>query len=340
MFLGSISSGLVLGYKFVIHEAALTVTPRADTVVALPAARGQDAMELVEQLAAERCTLTLGQVTDDPHGLTRQLFEPEIDAKFNEYAFANELWVGTWGTRVTERYLIFHPEAQGYRLVDCIPFRPMGNMAILVDGRDAESMTFGLYDRTPRGYDKLTATYILDAGRRTLVSAELIDPFLYRNDITTWDESVDDPWYWAQVQFGLKLNAMRDSLWGFEVDLDHDGVSELGITTQISHGSGGGGYAFFRRDGDNYRFIGYLELRTLQVLPLRPDGTMHLRTFFTSNAACHSAATFTNDGAQFQRIEVSRVCTELEADAYADGGDIIIPERIRFDPDGNWAPLP
>ena len=303
------------------------------SLLALPAAQGQDAAEVVRQLEAALCSFPVGQITEDPHGLTRQLFETSADANFDERRFNDEIWLGPWeeGDRRIDRYLAFHPHEQGYVVVDCIPFQATARRSTAIDGRSAEIMRFAVYDETPRGYNLVDATYVMESDRRTLVAAEFIDPFLHEKGIQEWDEPIADPWYWAEVRFDVDAGGTRESIWGFEVDLDHDEVTELGITSLATHGTGGGEYAFFRKDGANYRFIGYLGINTLQVLPLNEDGSMRLRTTWHMNASCASVATYTNDGSRFQSIEQLE-CADIDD---ASDGEFIVPGQHQFRP-SSW----
>lgn len=306
------------------------------TILVLPIVNAQDATELVRQLGRERCDVFLGQLTDDPHALTSAIFQPAPNAKINEYSFEDEIWIGEWGTRVIERYLIFHPQADGYKLVDCIPFRAMGRSSISIEGRNAESMTFGIYDRTPNGYDMFTVSYLLESERRVLIAAERIAPYLYQSDISEWKEPIEDPWQWAEIRFSIDLGSQRESIWGFEVDLDSDGVNELGITTSASHGNGGGAYGFFREDGNAYRFIGYLELRTLQVLPPTSDGSMRIRTFWRTSINCETSLTHSNDGLKFIELEISKSCDDAAThDRQLTEAEIVRPELLQFRPE-SW----
>lgn len=296
-------------------------------------ALAEDASGLLTDLHDELCNFPVGQVTSDPHALTNELLNVSGDEKIHPYSFENELWLGVAGQRIPERYLIFRIDKGSYVLTNCLPFRAMGRTSVDVDGEDGESMTFGLYDRTPRGYDMFTAIYKLQSGRREFVSAERIDPFLYEAGITTWDKPVEDPWYWAEVRFQLDSGGTRDDIWGFEIDLDMDGVNEIGITSMATHGNAGGSFAFFRRDEVAYRFIGYLGVQTIQVLTPGDDGGMRIRSFGRFDINCAAAITLTNDGLNFQQIEMIKSCEDAaKYERQVAEAEIVQPGRGQFRP--------
>jgi hypothetical protein len=302
----------------------------------------QDGRHLLEELTAERCSVALGQWTDDPHSLTRTLFEVEEQTRLNELEFEAgvvgpepELWLGPVAETGIVRYLVFWLDGERHRNVACIPFHAMSSLPVEVDGRPAVRMTFGARDRTPRGYDMFTATYFVGSSGYMLHEVEWNDPFYYEKGIEEWNEPISDPWHWSEVRFAVDYGGTREHLWGFEIDLDRDGTPELGITSQATQGNGGGDFAFFRRlhdqrGEDSYSFLGYLGLKSLQVLPPAEDGSLRVRSFWHINADCSAVATHTNDGKTFEMLQVSEVCGK-DLGSYRDDGDVVVPGYVRIE---------
>lgn len=297
----------------------------------------EDATALVAELATKLCAFPTNQLTQEPRSLAAELLGVEDPASLKAYDFGEELWLGVAGQNVRERFVVLRKEEDDYRLADCFPFRAMGSGKVEIDGEEADSFTFGLSGVTPRGYDLFTAVYVEESGSRKLHSATRIDPFYYEKDIRTWDQPVPDPWHWAEIRFGVDLGGAREHLWGFEKDFDADGIDELVITSMVSHGNAGGSFAFFKRDAEAYRFIGYAWLQTLQVLPPSTDGSIRLRSFARYDVNCGIAMTMGNDGTQFHEIDSVKSCDDNERyAALVREADIVSPGKNKFRPEA-WS---
>ncbi|MBT8078485.1 MAG: hypothetical protein KJO31_07895, partial [Gammaproteobacteria bacterium] len=167
-------------------------------------------------------------------------------------------------------------------------------------------------------------------------SATRVDPFLYESGIETWDKPVDDPWYWAEVRYQIDLGGTREHLWGIEIDMDQDGIDELGITSSASQGNAGGSFAFFKRDREQYRFIGYAFLKTMQILPVAQDGNIRIRSIGRASINCAVAMTLVNDGEQFHPGEKANSCeSPAKYERLLGEAPIVFPGRHSIRPD-DW----
>jgi len=96
---------------------------------------------------------------------------------------------------------------------------------------------------------------LLAASAAALCLLGCTGPPAQRTDVWKSDSSysrrISDPVAWSAAQFSDSPNAsVADArLESFEADIDHDGVSELFITSQRLHGEAHGPYLCFRRSG-------------------------------------------------------------------------------------------
>ena len=120
---------------------------------------------------------------------------------------------------------------------------------------------------------------VLAASAAALCLLGCTGPRAQRTDVWKSDSSysrrISDPVAWSASQFSDSPNAsVADArLESFEADIDHDGVSELFITSQRLHGEALGPYLCFRRSGPQFHYIGCLGMNrhSFRVLPLGPD---------------------------------------------------------------------
>src|SRR5207245_11393652 len=99
---------------------------------------------------------------------------------------------------------------------------------------------------------------VLTASAAALCLLGCTGPRAQRTDVWKSDSSysrrISDPVAWSASQFSDSPNAsVADArLESFEADIDHDGVSELFITSQRLHGEALGPYLCFRRSGPQF----------------------------------------------------------------------------------------
>lgn len=118
-----------------------------------------------------------------------------------------------------------------------------------------------------------------------------------------YDQEIDDIRQWAADNFSDGQNGDLDywELKAFELDIDHDGIPEVFLTTPKLHGTGGGPHLVFRKDKLVYFYIGQLGGReqTMRVLPLGSDGTPRVMTFGGNGGSSGIASVWKNDGKRF-----------------------------------------
>jgi hypothetical protein len=121
-----------------------------------------------------------------------------------------------------------------------------------------------------------------------------------------YDKPIPDPEQWAADNFSDAPNAAKDDwkIERFELDLNHDGVPEVFLTTPRLHGTGGGTHLVFQKRGEFYFYGGQISGRkhTIRVLPVEADGRPRIMTFWSDGGGRGTASVWKWDGKAFQAI--------------------------------------
>ena len=121
-----------------------------------------------------------------------------------------------------------------------------------------------------------------------------------------YDKPISDPEQWAADNFSDKPNAAKDDwkIERFELDIDHDGLPELFLTTPRLHGNGGGPHLVFQKRGKFHFYGGQLSGRTntIRGVPVDADGPPRIMTFWNDGGGRGTASVWKWDGKVFQRI--------------------------------------
>jgi hypothetical protein len=122
----------------------------------------------------------------------------------------------------------------------------------------------------------------------------------------TYDQPIADIMQWAADNFADGPNVKKDywSLEMFELDINHDDIPEVFVTTPRLHGTGGGPYLVFRKHTQGHLYIGQLGGRqhNMRVLPLGPDGLPRIMTFWNNGGGSGTASVWKNDGTRFIQV--------------------------------------
>jgi hypothetical protein len=120
----------------------------------------------------------------------------------------------------------------------------------------------------------------------------------------TLSEPISDPRAWTLQCLGNSSGQnihKPDDLIEFEADMNHDGIPELFISTISSQGNAGGEYFVFRKDGDQYSYLGFLFLhpKAFKVLPMEGDQRPKMVLYRRSGCCQGSLITVKYTGTQF-----------------------------------------
>ena len=168
---------------------------------------------------------------------------------------------------------------------------------------------------------------VLAASAAALCLLGCTGPRAQRTDVWKSDSSysprISDPVAWSAAQFLDSPNAsVADArLESFEADIDHDGVSELFITSQRLHGEALGPYLCFRRSGPQFHYIGCLGMNrhSFRVLPLGPDKRPRVLVYWRAGGGetgSGTLATLSNDGVKFIVVQTEEISGEGSSKKY------------------------
>jgi len=121
-----------------------------------------------------------------------------------------------------------------------------------------------------------------------------------------YEQPITDIKQWAADNFSDGPNGEKD-YWKpemFQLDIDHDTIPEVFVTTPRLHGNGGGPHLVFRKHTQGHVYIGQLGGRqhTMRVLPLGSDGLPRIMTFWKNGGGSGTASVWKNDGKRFIRV--------------------------------------
>ena len=198
----------------------------------------------------------------------------------------------------------------------------------------AVSCHFERHRRGVAGRDRLAFMRISTFKRRLLAASAAAlcllgctGPRAQRTDVWKSDSSysrrISDPVVWSASQFSDSPNAsVADArLESFEADIDHDGVSELFITSQRLHGEALGPCLCFRRSGPQFHYIGCLGMNrhSFRVLPLGPDKRPRVLVYWRTGGGetgSGTIATLSNDGVKFIVVQAEEISGEGSSKKY------------------------
>ena len=121
-----------------------------------------------------------------------------------------------------------------------------------------------------------------------------------------YEEPITDIKQWAADNFSDGPNAEQDywKLEMFELDIDHDKIPEVFVTTPRLHGNGGGPHFVFQKRKEGYFYIGRLDgsQHTMRVLPLGSDHLPRIMTFWNNGGGSGTASISKNNGKRFIQV--------------------------------------
>lgn len=128
---------------------------------------------------------------------------------------------------------------------------------------------------------------------------------------------ISDPLAWSADQFADSPNASikEAQLESFEVDIDHDCIPELFVTSRHLLGQALGPYLGFRRSGSRFYYIGCLGMNrhSFRVLPLGPDKHPRVLVYWRAGGGetgSGTLATVSNDGRRFNTVHTEEISGE------------------------------
>lgn len=149
----------------------------------------------------------------------------------------------------------------------------------------------------------LSLSLLLGAGFSYVFSDECYD--VWKSGVG-WDKPISDVDQWAADNFSDAPDGETDywKLQKFNLDIDHDGIPEVFVTSLRLHGNGGGPHLVFQKRGQSYYYIGQLPGRkhTMRVLPIGADGLPRVMTFSNSGEGSGVASVWKWDGKGFTRL--------------------------------------
>ena len=173
------------------------------------------------------------------------------------------------------------------------------------------SMVSGLGGSVPRSMKGKPATLLLLLGLLLSLSHGFpAEPGIEYHHVwkleAVYHQPIFDPDQWAADNFSDAPNAAKDCwrIERFELDIDHDGVPELFVTTPRLHGTGGGPHLVFQKRGRFYLYGGHLpgSKHTMRVLPADADGHPQIMTFSGAGGGRGAASVWKWEGRSFEEI--------------------------------------